>query len=67
MSSKKHANYNVGKALQRLRKDNGWTLYGFVAVGNEDAWILSVCLSEREIAEIGDVPESVTSLSEERK
>ena len=41
--------------------------HGFVAVGNEDAWILSVCLSEREIAEIGDVSESVTSLSEERK
>ena len=26
MSDNRHASYNVGKALQRLRKDNGWTL-----------------------------------------
>ena len=41
--------------------------HGFVAVGDEDAWILSVCLSEREIAEMRDMPESVASLSEDRK
>ena len=41
--------------------------HGFVAVGDVDAWILSVCFSEREIAEIGELSESVTSLSESRK
>ena len=41
--------------------------HGFVAVGDEDAWILSVCLSEREIPEIGSMPESVTTISEGRK
>ena len=41
--------------------------HGFVAVGDEDAWILSVCLSEREIAEIKGMTESVTSLAEGQK
>ena len=41
--------------------------HGFVAVGDEDAWILSVCLSEREIVETKDLPDSATSLSEVRK
>ena len=41
--------------------------HGFVAVGDEDAWILSVCLSEREIAEIKSMTESVTSLAEGQK
>ena len=26
MSDRKRSAYNIGKALQRLRKDNGWTL-----------------------------------------
>lgn len=41
--------------------------HGFVAAGDEDAWILSVCLSEKEISEIKAMPESVTSISENRE
>ena len=37
--------------------------HGFVARGDDDAWILSVCFSEREIAVLKEMPDSVTSLS----
>ena len=37
--------------------------HGFVAEGGEDAWILSICLSERKIDEMKEMPESLTSLS----
>ena len=38
--------------------------HGFVAAGDEDAWILSVCLSEREIEALKELPEPVMLLSE---
>ena len=41
--------------------------HGFVAAGDEDAWILSVCLSEKAISEIMAMPKSVASLSKNRK
>ena len=41
--------------------------HGFVAAGDEDAWILSVCLSEREIEELKGMPETVMLLSENGK